>query len=128
MSKVMSSIGLPTFNLPFLKKDDCDCCPPKNECPPHCILQITRHASAGERIIVPFMVKNKCGATKHYRIGVRDLKNDDGSIAPSQPVLNKHEVTLDAGQSELVLMSIDLLQFSNGNTYNAEIVLRENDI
>ena len=74
------------------------------------------------------MVKNKCGGTKHYRIGVRDLKNVDGSMAPSQPILNKHDVTLDAGQSEMVLMSIDLLQVPNGNTYNAEIVLREKDI
>src|SRR5687767_747829 len=84
MSKVMSNIGLPTFNLPLLKNDKHDCCPPKEECPPHCLLQISRTASAGERIIVPFMVKNKCGATKRYRIGIRDLKNADGSKAPSQ--------------------------------------------
>lgn len=128
MSKVMSGLGLGTFTLPSLKKDDHECCPPKHECPPHCILQITRTASAGERIIVPFMVKNNCNTQKKYRVGVRDLKHIDGSMAPAQPVLNKNEVTLEPGQSELVLMSLDLLQFSNGNTYNAEIVVREKDI
>ena len=128
MSKVMSDMGLGTFTLPLAKKDKDDCCPPKNECPPHCILQISRNASAGERIIVPFMVKNKCNTQKVYRIGVRDLKNADGSMAPSQPTLNKNQVTLEAGQSEMVLMGIDLSQFSNGNTYNAEIVIREKDI
>ena len=127
MTKVMSDMGLGTFTLPFLKKDKDDCCPPKNECPPHCILQITRNASAGERIIVPFMVKNKCNTQKQYRIGARDLKSVDGSMAPSQPTLNKNQVTLDAGQSEMVLMGIDLDKFPNGNTYNAEIVIREKD-
>lgn len=128
MSKVMTSIGLPKFNLPLLKSDKHDCCAPKDECPPHCLLQISRTASAGERIIVPFMVKNTCGATKHYRIGIRELKNIDGTLAPSQPKLNKNEVTLDAGQSEMVLMEIDLNGFANGTTYNAEIVIREKDI
>ena len=129
VNKVMTGIGLGKFTLPLLgKKDDCDCCPPKEECPPHCLVQITRNASAGERIIVPFMVKNKCGATKTYRVGVRELKSIDGSLAPSQPKLNKNSVTLDANESEQVLMEIDLGQFSNGNTYNAEIVIREKDI
>ena len=128
VNKVMTGVGLGKFTLPILgKKNDCDCCPPKEECPPHCILQITRNASAGERIIVPFMVKNKCGGTKHYRIGVREMKNIDGSKAPSQPVLNKNYVTLEAGESELVSMAIDLNNLSTG-TYNAEIVLREKDI
>ena len=128
VNKVMTSVGLGKFTLPLLgKKDSCDCCPPKEECPPHCLLQITRSASAGERIIVPFIVKNKCGGTKHYRIGVRELKNIDGTKAPSQPILNKNNVTLAAGESELVSMGIDLNNFSIG-TYNAEIVLREKDI
>ena len=125
VNKVMASVGLGKFTLPLLgKKDSCDCCPPKEECPPHCLVQITRNASAGERIIVPFIVKNKCGGTKHYRIGVRELKNIDGNKAPSQPVLNKNNVTLEAGESELVSMGIDLNNFPIG-TYNAEIVLRE---
>ena len=128
VNKVMGNVGFGKINLPFFKKDDCDCCPPKHECPPHCILNITRNASAGERIVVPFMVKNKCGGTKHYRLGVRELKSIDGSLAPAQPKLNKSSVTLEAGQSELVQMGIDLAGFSNGNTYNAEIVIREKDI
>jgi hypothetical protein len=127
VNKVMSGLGLGNFTLPFGKSDDCDCCPPKEKCPPHCILHITRHASAGEKIIVPFLVKNKCGGAKRYRIGVRELKNIDGSKALSQPQLNKNNVTLDPGESELVKMEIDLNNFSNG-TYNAEIVLREKDI
>lgn len=127
MSKVIGSMGMGNFTLPLMKNDD-NCCAPKEECPPHCLLQITRTASAGERIIVPFMVNNKCGNTKTYRVGVRELKSIDGSMAPSQPTLNKSQVTLDAGQSEMVSMTIDLGQFSNGNTYNAEIVIREKDI
>jgi hypothetical protein len=128
VNKVTSGIGLGNFTLPLLgKKDNCDCCPPKEECPPHCMLQISRNASKGERIIVPFLVKNTCGATKTYRVGVRELKSIDGNLAPSQPRLNKNHVTLDANQSEMVLMEIDLLQFEN-NTYNAEIVVREKNI
>ena len=128
VNKVMTGIGLGKFTLPLLgKKDDCECCPPKEECPPHCLLQINRNASVGERIIVRFAVKNKCGGTKSYRIGVRELKNIDGTKAPSQPNLNKNNVTLEAGESEMVLMAIDLNNFSAG-TYNAEIVIREKDI
>lgn len=128
LNKVMSNMGLGAFVLPGTKSSDHGCCPPEEECPPHCLLQITRNASAGERIIVPFLVKNKCNTTKQYRIGVRDLKNMDGVMAPAQPVLNKREVTLDAGQSEMVLMSVDLGNFQNGNKYTAEMVIREKDI
>ncbi len=127
LNKVMTSAGLGKFTLPVLGKKDSDCCPPKEECPPHCLLQITRNALAGERIIVPFMIKNTCGATKNYRVGIRELKNIDGNVAPSQPNLNKNNVTLNANQSEQVLMEIDLAGFQN-NTYNAEIVIREKNI
>src|SRR6188768_779577 len=37
--------------------NDCDCCPPKQECPPHCIASITKTAASGERIIIPFLIK-----------------------------------------------------------------------
>ena len=84
VNKAMTSVGLGKFTLPSLgKKDNCDCCPPKEECPPHCLVTITRNASAGERIIVPFIVKNKCGGTRQYRIGVRELKNIDGRSPPT---------------------------------------------
>lgn len=124
----LGSFTLPGLTLPGLTTGDHGCCPPERDCPPHCLLQITRQAAAGERIIVPFLVKNKCGTAKHYRVGVRELKNTDGSSAPSQPVLDKYDVTLDPGQSQLVSMSIDLGNFSNGNTYQMEIVIREKDI
>lgn len=126
-NRVMTSAGLGKIIIPMLGKKDCDCCPPKEECPPHCLLLITRNASSGEKIIVPFMVKNTCGTTKTYRVGVRELKSIDGNLAPSQPKLNKNSVTLAANQSEQVLMEIDLAGFQN-NTYNAEIVIREKNI
>ena len=110
------------------KDDDCGCCPPKHTCAPHCLEEIERHAYAGERIIVPFLVRNECQGQRTYRVGVRDLKSIDGSMAPKQPVLNKAQVTLEMGESELVLMGIDLQGFAAGSTYNAEIVLREKDI
>jgi len=124
----LGSLTLPGITLPGLTTGDHGCCPPQHDCPPHCLLQITRQAAAGERIIVPFLVKNKCGTAKHYRVGVRELKYTNGSSAPSQPVLDKYEVTLDPGQSELVSMSIDLGNFANGNSYQTEIVIREKDI
>jgi hypothetical protein len=109
--------------------NDCDCCPPKNECPPHCIASITKTAISGERIIVPFLVKNNCSSVKTYRIGVRDLVSQaDNTLAPNQPQLNKQYVTLQPNQSEQVLMTIDLEQFNAGTTYTAEIVLREKEI
>jgi len=128
LSKTMGNMGLGGFVLPGMKSRDHGCCPPEEECPPHCLLQITREAAAGERIVVPFLVKNRCNTAKHYRIGVRELRNIDGAMAPSQPVLNKNAVTLDPGQSELVSMSIELGNFQNGNTYQAEIVIREKEI
>lgn len=128
LNKVMSDMGLGTFTIPIGKKSKQDCCAPEEECPPHCILQITRHAFAGERIMVQFMVKNNCNTARTYKIGVRELKNIDGSIAPAQPELNKKQVTLDPGGSELVLMGIDLSQFNNANTYTSEVVIREKDI
>jgi len=116
-------LKFPTLN------NDCDCCPPKQECPPHCIASITKKAASGERIIVPFLVKNNCSSTKTYRVGIRELVNEaDNQPAPSQPFLNKSSVTLTPGKSEQVLMTIDLANFNTGSTYTAEIVLREKEI
>ena len=134
LTKVMTGMGIRPFVipfasvLPFVKKDSHGCCPPEEDCPPHCLTRISRNAFAGERITVPFMVRNTCNSSRHYRIGARELKNIDGSPAPSQPILNKKEVTLNAGESEMVLMTIDLGQFSSGQIYDAEIVIREKDI
>jgi hypothetical protein len=127
VNKTMQEKGLP-FKIPVLSFDNCDC-PPKQVCPPHCIAGITRCAMSGDRINVPFLVKNTCSQTKTYRVGVRELKSEeDGQLAPTQPVLNKTTVTLDPGRSEMVVMMIDLANFKNGSTYATEIVLREREI
>jgi hypothetical protein len=128
LNKAVSGIKPGAFTLPFLKTGGSDCCASKPDCPPHCILELARHAAPGERIIVPFGVKNTCGMQKTYRIGVRELKNLDGSMAPAQPVLNKKAVTLAPGETEMILLSLDLVHFPAGNTYAAEIVVREKEI
>lgn len=123
MQNTSTVLKFPTLN------NDCDCCPPKNECPPHCIASITRTAMSGERIIVPFLIKNTCSQTKTYRVGIRDLVDQaNNQPAPSQPQLNKNYVTLQPNQTEEVLMTIDLMQFNTGSTYTAEIVVREKEI
>lgn len=103
----------------------CGCCPPKQHCPPHCILSIHRTAYAGERIIVPFKIKNTHSTTHTYMIGHWPLMDESGNTAPQQPVLSKTSVTLAPNQVELVFMTIDLISFKTGQTYNMEIVLRE---
>ena len=123
---MMTSMGIPRMGL-LSKKKNSGCCVPDDECPPHCLVNINHRAFAGERIIVPFAIKNVCQGQKKYRLGVRELKNIDGTLAPSQPILNKNEVTLEQGTSEMALMSIDLQQFAAG-TYTAEIVIREKEI
>ncbi len=130
MSTLTNSIlknGIPTIQIPIIGGSNCDC-PPKENCPPHCIAALKRTAMPGERIITSFTVKNDCNKTKTYRIGLRELKDENGALAPAQPVLNKNSVTLDPGASEQVLVSVDLANFNNGSTYATEIVLREKEI
>src|SRR5687768_17525555 len=74
---VLSSIGLNPSSM--TKKSDCNCCPPKEECPPHCLLTIIRTAHPGERILIPFSIRNKCGGPKKYRVGVRQLMDRQGN-------------------------------------------------
>ena len=51
LNKVAGDIGLGHFSLPFMKMSDADsCCAPKQECPPHCIMELIRHAAPGEKI------------------------------------------------------------------------------
>lgn len=129
MSNTIVEGKIPTLNLSsFQNNKHSNCCPPKQECPPHCISTISRQAMSGERIIVPFLIKNNCSSTKTYRVGVRELLDNDGTLAPNQPVLNKVSVTLASGRSERVLMSLDLNNFKTGSTYTTEIVLREKEI
>jgi hypothetical protein len=123
---VLSSIGL---NPSAAKKKDCNCCPPKEDCPPHCLLIIARSAHPGERILVPFSIRNYCGGPKRYRVGVRPLMDRQGNPAPSQPQLDKTEVNLQQNQAITVVMAIDLSQgYQPGNSYETEIVIREQDI
>lgn len=127
MNKRMVDGKMPTLNLSNMTFKTNSCYPPEQTCPPHCIAAITKHAIAGERIVVPFIVKNECFLTKTYRIGVRELKDIDGKLAPSEPTLSKSVVTLEPGRSERVSLSIDLVRYSNGTEYMTEIVLRENE-
>jgi hypothetical protein len=126
----LRELPMDMFNLGNMlnapKKND-TCCPPKQECPPHCIAQITRHAYPRERIIVPITVKNTCTTAKTYRVGVRDLVSLNGATAPAQPSIQPQQITLQPGSSQTVLMAIDLAQFQAGQTYETEVVLREND-
>lgn len=129
MSAFTSSILKTDFSqvkIPLLNSD-CDC-PPKETCPPHCIASITEYAREGERIITAFTVKNECSHTKTYKIGIRELKDENGNMAPNQPALNKNSVTLAPGSSEQVQVALDLADFKNGSTNTTEIVLREKEI
>lgn len=128
LKNTISSIDPGIFKLPLTKKYNCDCCPPVAECQPEYLLKINRIASSGERVVVRFVVKNEGNETRTYRIGIRALKSIEGSAAPSQPVLNKNNITLDAGSAEVILMTLDLERFQNGENYNTEIVIREREI
>ncbi|MCG2613410.1 hypothetical protein LZZ85_03925 [Terrimonas sp. NA20] len=128
ISQSVKNINPASIKLPKLTSDNCNCCPPEPKCPPHCIAQITRIAAQDERILIPFMVKNSCSKIKTYRVGVRELKDQDGNMAPFQPQLSKQTVTVEPGRSERVVMMIELGQFANGATYTTEIVLREKEI
>ena len=125
LNKSVMNVGGVSLKIPQITTPNC--CAPKHECPPHCISNITRQALPGERIIVAFIVKNSCTVTKTWRVGVRELKDENGNLAPAQPILNKQKLTLDAGRSEKVLMEIDLARFQSGSNYQAEIVLREKE-
>ncbi|WP_339697962.1 hypothetical protein [uncultured Marixanthomonas sp.] len=103
-----------------------DCCPPQEECPPHCLTSMHRTAMKGERIIIPFYVKNDCNAPKKYRVGARPLIDQDGNDAGVQLNLNKNAVQLAPFGKERVLLHLDTGKLENG-TYTSEIVLREKE-
>ncbi len=115
------------ISIPQFKLQSSDCCAPKNECPPKCLASITKNAMPGERVIVPFIIRNSCNVLKTYRVGVRELKDVDGNNAPTQPVLSKSSITVDAGQQERVFLIIDLKGFAEGKSYTTDIVLREKE-
>jgi len=128
INKSVQEGGIPLMKIPQIKIKTDNCCVPENTCPPHCLTSIQRCAMQGERIVVPFYIKNTCSQAKTYRIGVRELKNEDGQLAPAQPQLNKQLVTLEPRRSERILMTIDLEKFITGSVYTTEIVLREREI
>ncbi len=104
-----------------------NCCPPKQKpCPPSCILTIDKKAMAGERIIVPFNIKNEHSNTITYQVGIRPLLDQSGNPAPYQPQLSHASVQLQPGQSVMITMLIDLAQYNVGSRYETEIVIREN--
>ncbi|MEO8765861.1 MAG: hypothetical protein ABI416_16285 [Ginsengibacter sp.] len=113
----------------IVKKDDCNSCPPMCDCPPQCLISVTRDANVGEVILVPFKVKNVLQVAKTYLVGVRPFYDNDGNLLPNQPTLNKTSVTLQPGQSILVQMKIDLTNgYATGSSYSTEIVIREKDV
>ncbi len=112
-----------------LKKDDCDACPPDCDCPPQCLINITRNANPGEVIVVPFKIKNSLKTAKTYRVGIRPFYDSDGNILPNQPTLNKTTINVQPGQSILIEMKIDLTNgYDAGSSYSTEIVVREKDV
>lgn len=119
------------FGLPALqtKKDNCGACRPECDCPPQCILNITRNANAGETIIVPFKVKNNLQTTKTYQVGIRPFYDDNGNTFNNQPVVDKTSLTLQPGQSILVKMTLNLSdEYVTGSNYSTEFVIREKDV
>ncbi len=109
--------------------DDCGCCPPSCDCPPQCLLTLTHSAYPGERVVVPFAIKNTCGAAKTYQVGVRPLMDQFGETAPTAATLNKEQVTLNPGQSVTILMTIDLAnEERTGISYQTDIVIRESEV
>lgn len=128
IGSITSMLGNMKVSMPGKRSDDCGCCPPKKECPPRCLTTITKSAFAGERIIVPFKVRNTCNTPRMYQVGVRELKDENGNLAPGQPSLNKTTLNLNGGESQLVYMTLDLVNFPPGHSFATDIVLREKDI
>ncbi|MCC6412073.1 MAG: hypothetical protein IT270_10465 [Saprospiraceae bacterium] len=105
----------------------CGCCPPACDCPPHCMLTLHRTAFPGERVILPFTVRNTTGSAKTYKVGVRELKDQHGNLAPSQPQLSQQVVMLEPNQKVTMMLVVEAGNFGVGQ-YDTEIVLREQDI
>jgi hypothetical protein len=125
LNRIIDSASNISSNF-LIRRNNCDdVCPPKDECPSSCILTIHKDALVGERIIVPFKIKNKHQNTRAYQIGVRPLVDSHGQSAPQQPTLNLNHVTLQPMQSRLIHMTIDLQNYRTGATYQTDIVIRE---
>jgi len=100
-------------------------CPPQDNCPPGCLLTITRHGNRGEVIIVPFRIRNKANSPKKYKLGVREITDDDGNVI-AQPTLDKLEITVQPGMSAAAEMRVVLNNnFIPGSLYETDIVISE---
>lgn len=126
MYKGILETGFNATNLKLPTSSDCDACAPKEECPPKFIGKLYRSAMPNECIIVPFIINNGSSVPKTYRIGMRELKDNDGNLAPIQPKLNKNTVVLPPNGQERILIGLQLANFSKG-TYETEVVVREKD-
>lgn len=124
-------IALPGTGKPGTAKHpsncQCGCCPPECDCPPRCLLQLTRSAYLGETVVVPFSVRNTTGVARDYKVGVRDLLDQQGNIAPGQVFVNQNSISLQPGQAITLLAQVNLGQFQTG-IYETDIVLREKDV
>lgn len=111
------------------EKKSVACCPPDIECPPHCLMMISRQAQRGECIVIPFAVKIKCNHPKTVQIGLRPLLDPDGNPAPVQPTLDKTTITIQPGHSVVVRLRLDLKEeFITGTCYQTEVVIREKQV
>jgi len=100
-------------------------CPPQDNCPPRCLLTITRHGNIGETIIVPFKVRNLSNYVKKYQLGVRWLTDEDGQNV-SQPSLDKLEIEVQPGMAVMAEMMVYISEnLKVGSVYETEIVIRE---
>lgn len=133
MQNFLSEMGisLPSIGKPASTKHpsncQCGCCPPDCDCPPQCLLQLNRCAYPGETVVVPFSVRNTTGVARIYKVGVRNLHDQQGNIAPSQVSVNKDMISLQPGQALTLLAEVNLQQFQVG-IYETDIVLREKDV
>lgn len=126
LNEMQDMLGLSTIQS---RKNDCGACPPGCDCPPQCILNISRDANAGETIIIPFKIKNTLQIAKTYQVGVRPFYDINGNTLNSQPMIDKTTVNLQPGQSILITMKLNLSdEYIEGNSYSTEIVVREKDV
>lgn len=100
-------------------------CPPQDDCPPRCLTTITRHAEAGEVIIVPFRVRNTGTYPKTYALGVRPITDRHGN-AITQPTLDRVKIEVQPGAAAMAEMRVNIGKgFIPGSLYETNIVIRE---
>ena len=127
--KIARDLYQAPMDAAFSSQKEATCCPPQKTCPPRCLAELHRQACPGERIVVPFTVRNKCGSPRDYQVGMRPLLDQHGNQAATQPTLSLSSLHLEPGQAITVMMTLDLAQgFHPGDIYSMDIVIREKDI